>query len=496
MQKPNSTQSTKSSTKLFTFSNDKGETISYIPNFKEESPEKHFTNIQKHIKDKFGIQLKKTNITYNPYNDVNSINATKSIGTNILSTTNVSQFWNLLTSRKHVSCSAMNFKIGDIDGKKATIISVESIQKNTAGKILFLKEDEDDDEFDWDEVFQKQFIPFIKQVTGVSGVSGVSGASGASAADDEEEDDEEDVDYDELPFKIYKIECDNALTISKECNLLNYDEMKEKYDIEDEVDDGGVLEEFFEDDDENDNRYFFIENKACFVIHYKKQVFYWKPDNLKDADDIDWDDEFVAMKKDVCDYFGLINDETLQMVRFEDEEIEIEEDNIQEMWEEAWEDDNTIYLKLLVKGAPLVEFLIDCKRISIPVSTSSISLRMGLNVSNEANQVFSQFMEVFARESGLTGSTLAAEYKLIDNSRKPGTLVDDAKMFLKVCKTCIRSEIIPIEFILEEKVCRYRPVRCFEFCFWLKFPEFSCFLVSFCFLFCFLTVRDKSYNRH
>ena len=45
------------------------------------------------------------------------------------------------------------------------------------------------------------------------------------------------VDYDKLTFKIYKIECDNALTISKECKLLNYHEMREKYDIDKEVDD-------------------------------------------------------------------------------------------------------------------------------------------------------------------------------------------------------------------------------------------------------------------
>ena len=31
-----------------------------------------------------------------------------------------------------------------------------------SAKILFLKED--DQEYDWDQVFRKQFIPFIKQV--------------------------------------------------------------------------------------------------------------------------------------------------------------------------------------------------------------------------------------------------------------------------------------------------------------------------------------------
>ena len=83
----------------------------------------------------------------------------------------------------------MNFKIGDINGKKATIIRV-------GGKILFSSEDEDCEEYDWDEVFQKQFIPFIKQITG--------GGSKGCATTADEDDENEDVDYDELPFTIYK----------------------------------------------------------------------------------------------------------------------------------------------------------------------------------------------------------------------------------------------------------------------------------------------------
>ena len=77
-----------SATKLFTFSNEKGETISYMPDLSnEESCGKHFKNIRIKM-----VELKKTNITYNPYNKVNSINATKWIGTNILSCTKYHNF--------------------------------------------------------------------------------------------------------------------------------------------------------------------------------------------------------------------------------------------------------------------------------------------------------------------------------------------------------------------------------------------------------------------
>ena len=60
----------------------------------------------------------------------------------------------------------------------------------------FSSEDEDSEEYDWDEVFQKQFIPFIKQITG--------GGSKGCATTADEDDENEDVDYDELPFTIYK----------------------------------------------------------------------------------------------------------------------------------------------------------------------------------------------------------------------------------------------------------------------------------------------------
>ena len=104
---------------------------------------------------------------------------------------------------------------------------------------------------------RKQFIPFLKQVTG-------GGKSRAPAAD-EEDDEDEDADYDESPF---------INNFKRMCNLLNYDKIREKYD----VDDAGLLEEFFED---NDDCYFFIENKTCLVIYYGKQVFCWKPHYFK-----------------------------------------------------------------------------------------------------------------------------------------------------------------------------------------------------------------------
>ena len=444
----------------------------------EESWEKHFKNIKKQIKDKLAIDLDRT-ITYNPYNNINSINATKSIETNILSSTNISQFWNLLTSKENVSCAAMNFRIGDTVGKKATIICVESIQNGTAAKLLFSREDEED--YDWDEVFNKQFIPFIKQATGA--------ATGASA-----DDEDEDVDYDELPFKIYKIKCDNALAIEKECALLNYDKIREKHDIAEEVDYCDVLEECYDKDDDS---YFFIENKACFVICYGKQVFYWKPRDLKDVDDIDWDEEFAAMKKDVCDYFGLISNDKLKMINGGDKDVEIKQgSDMATLWDNIWEADDKVYLKIVVNGDPMIQFVIDCTSIGGTLNSKSmISLQVGLDIeSGSDKQLFSQFLNALSPACGIRSSSLAQKYKFIDDCSKRGNLVPDAQNFVKICKTCSRNKISPIKLRLQQKVCCL-PWTHFvhEIIYFLRLPIYFCFLF---FSFSLLFVINKSEKLH
>ena len=332
---------------------------------------------------------------------------------------------------------------------------------------------------------------FIKRLTG-GGETGEPGEAHASK-------DDEDVDYDELPFKIYKIECDNALTIEKECNFLNYHEMRKKYDnIRDEVDDGGVLEECFDDDDKNDNRYFFIENKACFVIFYEKQVLYWKPHNLADVDDINWDKEFLSMKKDICDYFGIINDHKLKMVNGEDKDIEMEQGvDIEEMWGDVWDDDDEAYLRILVIGNPLIEFVIDCTNIGNAhnagdVSESSLLTRkIGLDVSKDANNVFLQFGEAFEHEfknSDVSGSNWINKYKLIDNCYRVGNIIDNGQTFLEFYRVCKRKKINPICIQLEMKVSKRNSYVLLFYCFDF-FPQVLhwAFLFSF-FWFCFFVL--------
>ena len=194
--------------KILTFSNKKGETVSYIPDLrKEKSWSKHFNNIVEAVKNKFGVKdVENIKFTYNPFDTAHSIEIRKSIGSNTLSKDNFEQFWNILES--HKSISAMNFIIGDIIGKQATIICVESLQNNSGAMVLFTNEggtDENDD-YDWDTVFNSQFIPFIKRATLVNKRKDDGGVGDDDDDDDDNEDDDGDeVDYDELPFKIYKI---------------------------------------------------------------------------------------------------------------------------------------------------------------------------------------------------------------------------------------------------------------------------------------------------
>ena len=62
--------------------------------------------------------------------------------------------------------------------------------------------------------------------------------------------------------------------------------------------------------------------------------------------DIDWDNEFLSMQKTLCNYFSIVNNTNLKLVNGSDKDVEIETgDDIEEMWDEIFDDDDKIYLK-------------------------------------------------------------------------------------------------------------------------------------------------------
>ena len=53
----------------------------------------------------------------------------------------------------------------------------------------------------------------------------------------------------------------------------------------------------------------------------------------------------------------------------------------------------------------------------------------------------------------MTGKTeWKQKFNLIDDCNKKGTLIETPKQFLKLCKTCNRKKISPIELCLQQKV--------------------------------------------
>ena len=430
--------------KLLTFSNKKGETVSYIPDLrKEKSWDKHFNNIVKAVKNNFGVKdVKNVKFTYNPFDNAHSIEIRKSIGGNTLSKNNLEQFWNVLES--HKSISVMNFIVGDIVGKQATIICVESLQSNNAAMVLFRNEEgtDDIDDYDWDTVFNSQFIPFIKRATLVNKRKGDGG------------DDGDDVDYDELPFKIYKIGEDNEGEVWNKTNLLNFDSIRDDCNLDEEIADGNDLEECY-DDKESGHCYFFVENKNCFVASYdgggddddeKLNPYYWKPGYAADNDDIDWEKEFLLLKKDLCQHFSIINNSNFEIKDGEDEDIVYEEgDDLAKQWIYAYDD--SIYLPIIVNGDPLMQFVIDCGKCGEnSVATKSIALRIDLDLESDSNHVF----EKFSTSLGSRISKWQSKFKLIDS--KSGQLTQNGAQFLKLCQSYNSKNVSPIEFRLESKV--------------------------------------------
>ena len=455
-------ESNKLSTKTLTFSNNKGETISYIPDLeKEKSFSVHFNNIVNQVKTKFGIEdSSNIKFTYNPFNNPNSINATKIIGNNdVLTKDNLSQFWNLLKTHKTVS--VMNFIIGDIIGKKATIICVESLQNNSASMILFKndKGSDDIDDYDWDKVFSLQFIPFIKQAI--------------ATREDNNKHDDDDIDYDELGFKIYKIDAENEEDVFKTCNLINFSKMREKYDLEEEVEDGDILQDYYARK-ESGHCYFFVENKACLVISAAAdedndkellltKPYYWKTKNIEEVD-IDWENELLSMKKTLCNNFGITNNKNVKLVFEDDNGVEIRTgDDLEVMWHEIYYDDDEIYLKLIIID-PYTKFIINCQKANESGIESSISLSLDLDLSgSDGNQAFKQFCESFGVKAGLGGSW-QSKFKLLDFGS--GEFAENASQFLKICQSYNNKNIRPINFRLEPKV---HPFIYYNFFFYLWF---------------------------
>ena len=422
------------------FSNTKGETMAYVPDM-NISWQEQYKKLFKSIKHKFGIQastLRKTPITYNPFNNVNSVNAKKFIGTNILKSDNLEQFWKLLVINKRLS--VMNFMIGNILGRKARIICVESLQNNSLTMMLFPNNDNDD--MDWDEIYQTKFIPFVKK----------------ALTNNNNGDNDDNVDYDELPFKIYKINSDNVDNVKKfvtECDISNFDTIVSKYELDEEVEDGGELENCYEENDDSDECYFFVENKACFVAIYKnKKPFFWTPSGLDgDLDEINWENEFLAMKKDICNFFSLANNGNLAMTKMDDSDGIIGEGvDLEEMFTNAYDDDDLVYLKINVTGDPLIKFIISCPTVS--PNNDTISLSLGLDLSKQDKEVFDEFDNGLRRLMFRFGkSQWKNKFELIDNCHKKGNLIPTPKKFLTLCKMCQRRKISPIQLLLEPKVC-------------------------------------------
>ena len=293
--------------------------------------------MKKQVEYRFGVSLDNTPLSYNP-SSVGGI-ITNDIQEQLNETTIIS-YWNLLN--KVLKVQSMNFIVGALPNKKMILISSLIHQKGKSNTVCL----DDDDE----ENYQK-ILKYIKSIY-----------EPEQTQNKEDEEDDDYIYYDEVPYYLFKIERDTYKQIIKDngidCGKYNYHLFKEKYSLDEEVDDPGELDDGYDSDDTTDGKecVVFVESKNYLLFQFEEQTFEWVPSTaVNNGQNVKWDKEYTCMIKEIRKYFNFnekqrllfVNEEEKQMNDFHEFEA-----TWNEMIEDAFRDKryHTIKMSLVSKN--------------------------------------------------------------------------------------------------------------------------------------------------
>ena len=274
---------------------------------------------------------------------------------NILNSHTIECYWNLLCDSRDIS--VINFVIGinGISGKKAIIISHQSL--NGVNKCLvnyfvfdfckssMMKIDNDrkeDDsggaESDWNGYFE-QLVSFLNPITN-----------------------NDNNNNQDLSYSIHAINKQQVVNIS---SMVKITQLKSLL-LDDtgrmnlEVKNGDDFEKCFVPGDNDSNSssnaenecYLLVENKHYFILQMNDIEYEWHPQIPHENN---WENEYNNLLTFVCDKFGLINDKNLHLkfVDNDDESEILNSEDIEMIWDEIV-NDNERHVCISVSGLPLV----------------------------------------------------------------------------------------------------------------------------------------------
>ena len=240
----------------------------------------------------------------------------------------------------------MYFYIGDLakdetdETKRAVIISSKLMKNrskdNDCDVVMNLKNGDD-----WDENY-KQLVLFLRQIYNFNN------------------DEIEWNDYGSHPFKIYQIAPNNLDKILKEArsgNVHKFNTFIEEYELQVEILGGVSLKNFFESNEDCNECGMYVTYKKYLELTYNNtngyNVCHWVPStycNIQNVEEINWDDEFAAMKEFVCKYFHLKDDDKLKFEHFDDETDVDDGETCQTAWEDLLDDDDIMFCRITVSG--------------------------------------------------------------------------------------------------------------------------------------------------
>ena len=293
-----------------------GNSVTWRPNIKkhgsgDNSWRKHFEELQRQVENRLGVSLDDTALTYNP-SSVGGI-----IANDIqeqLNVETIKTYWNLLNTDNKVQ--SMNFIVGDLPNKKTILISSLIHQQGKSNTVCFA-EDEDDDE----ENYQK-LLKYVKSIYERAPAQ----AQAQNKEDEEAEDDDDYIDYDDVPYYLFKVERDTYKQIIKDNGIdygkYKYHLFKEKYSLDEEVDDPDVLNEGYDTDDTTDGKecVLFVESKNYLSFEFGEQIFEWVPSTAADnLQNVKWEKEYPNMIKEIREYFHFNEKEKLLFINEETE---------------------------------------------------------------------------------------------------------------------------------------------------------------------------------
>ena len=326
---------------LFKFNN---YTVSWRPDFYKYSNKDwrfHFNKLKQTLIKQFGFNKKPSKVKFSELSLICDEKIAIGAPNNALTPQTIGSFWKALEASK--TLNALNFAI--IRVKTVTIWSPQLQNSSNFTAILPLTSTKES-MGDW-EVPCGKLVTYLNEMTQSPDISIEDAAN---------------IDYDSLKYQMFKIERDSLKELKNESktsglSVWQVSKLRQKYDCDIEITAHDDFGECYDSEDSTNGQEcaIFVENKHYFVISMGNNninEYEWHPSFWNNSGQIDWQNEYSALKVFVATSFGLKNNNNLSIWcgNWKEKDIIIEDDSDMDgIWQDMERSDTKI-TQLFVNG--------------------------------------------------------------------------------------------------------------------------------------------------